>query len=190
MKYFCLYGNQIDFNQIYVSRVNREDYVMVNTWIDFDREVNPVSASTSERTNFLPWDIAIRNIGYYNADLYKFTSRINGIERLEALLHVELNKDNEVRIEALEAAPWNRELYLGEQREFRKIGLLLLAKSIIYGLERRFCGTIRLESLEVREDYYRNGLSMIEEDNGVFIYTTEQCAQFLSIMRKKGFLRF
>lgn len=88
----------------------------------------------------------------------------------------------------MEAAPWNRELYLGDNREFHKMGLILFAKAILYGIDHKYCGTIRLESLEVREKYYRDGLQMKDNFDGNFSYSKMETRNLLKHLIHEGFL--
>lgn len=188
MRFFCPYGINNEFVEVFIEPVNKKDITNIKQWIKFDRQENINFQYPSERTNFLAWDIAINNIGTYDGEVYKVTSIITGTERLEGLLHLEITQSDEVIIEALEIAPWNRELYLGNNRHFKKMGLILIAYTILYGIKHNSCGTIRLESLEVRENYYRNTLLMTELKSGVFIYDQEDCREFLDQLIHKGFL--
>lgn len=189
MQFFCLYGSNNKFVEVFANVAKKSDYKLLETWRVFDSSNPLTSAHPSERTCFLPWDVAIRNLGLFAGEIVKITSTITGSERLEGLVHVEINKNNEVQIEALETAPWNREIYLGDKREFRQMGLILIANAIFYGAKNKFCGTIRLESLEVRESYYRNGLEMLEVLNGEFCFSRFQCREFLAHLKREGFVR-
>lgn len=70
------------------------------------------------------------------------------------------------------------------------MGLILIGKAILYGIEGRFHGTIRLESLEVRESYYRDGIQMNQDINGEFVYSKLECISFLRYLENKGFFRY
>lgn len=74
MRFFCPYGASNNFVEVYVNPVTKADYALVESWLIFDRENCPGSILPSERTNYLPWDITIKNIGLFNGDIIKVTS--------------------------------------------------------------------------------------------------------------------
>lgn len=188
MKFYCYFGKANKLIEVYASQVTKNDIKGVKDWIKFDNANNMHFKYRSERTNFMVWDIAINNLQYLDNKMFKITSNIKGRERLEGLLHVTLNDKREVEIEALEVAPWNREIYLGNNRQFRQLGLILMAYAIHYGFLNGFNGIIRLYSLEIREQYYRDGIKMHCEGDGCFSFSTKGCLSFLLELKRLGLI--
>lgn len=188
MAFYGIYGKNEVMVDLDIHKASIMDIPLIEEWIKFDSWCKPKIRFPSERCNFLPWNYMLGSLRNFEGDFFKVVSNIREVERIEGIIHISLS-DGETIIEGLEIAPWNRELYLGEEREFRQLGLILIGYSILYGKTAGSCDRIRLESLETREPYYRDGLGMHEIKLGEFIYTAAECDEFIGILIEKGILR-
>ena len=161
MAFYGIYGKYENKYKLEVHKALKKDLPLIEQWIEFDRMIAPTIEYPSERCNFLLWDFALRNINTAEGVYFKVVSFVHEVERLEGIICV-IALNGETIIDALEVAPWNRESYLGDEREFRNLGLILIGHAMLYGKSIGSCGKIRLVSLEVREPYYRDGLGMNE----------------------------
>lgn len=186
LRYFCQFKDNDKLEEVFISEISQKDINKINDWVEFDKKINVTFKYNSERTNFMCWDIAIRN-SPQSISTYKVTSNVHD-DKIEGLVSLELIDYKEVFIHSLEVAPWNREIYLGEKRYFRKLGLILLGFSIVFGHSNKFCGIIRLESLDSVYSYYKDGLEMNETNKNEFNYSKEHCEDFLNYLYEIGYL--
>lgn len=187
MIFWGAYGPKEELVELEVKQADRNDVPLMKEWLRFAGANKPKDLVSSSLCMFLGWDTALANSHILEGNMFKLVSRIQGRERIEGILYVYINRQNEVCIEGLEAAPWNREAYLKNEREFRLLGMILIGYAIIYGNQMGTCGTIRLESLDVRR-HYNMGLEMQEISHGEFIYTKEQAEDFLNHLIELGFI--
>lgn len=188
MAFYGIYGANEDKLKLDIHKASIKDIPLIEEWIRFDSWVKPHIKYPSERCNFIPWNYILSALRNFEGEFFKAVSNVRGVERIEGIIHITLSQ-GETIIEGLEIAPWNRELYLGEEREFRQLGLILIGHAILYGKTTGSCDRIRLESLEVREPYYRDGLGMHEIKPGEFFYTASECDNFIDLLVENGILR-
>jgi hypothetical protein len=188
LEFYGICGKNEDREKLSIHKLSIMDIPLIEEWIDFDSWCTPNIEFPSERCNWLGWDYIFTVLNNFEGEFFKVISTVTGVERLEGIIHI-IPSDGETVIEALEVAPWNRVSYLGDEREFRNLGLILIGYAILYGKSVSSCGRIRLESLEVREPYYRDGLGMREIRSGEFIYTETECNDFIGLLNKYEMLK-
>lgn len=189
MRFFCYYTNDNLHKEVFIKKAVKEDVHLIKEWLDFHESNPPIIEHWTEKCNAcLMWDVCINNIKNIKEDVFKITSIVSGKERLEGLISLNIDNNKNVVIEALEVAPWNRTIYKQENRDFRMLGLILIGFAITYGNKNNFRGIIKLQSLEVRETYYKNGLNMHETPDGYFQYYDEECSDFIEMLRGLEFL--
>lgn len=188
MAFYGIYGKYENRYKLEVKEALKNDIRLIEQWIEFDKKNPPTIEFPSERCNYLLWDFALRNKASFEGIFFRVVSFVHEMERLEGIISISLN-DGETIIEALEVAPWNRESYLGDEREFRNLGLILIGQAIMYGKFNNSCGKIRLESLGARVPYYRDGLGMHEISSGIFIFDDKECDDFVDLLVKYEMLK-